>query len=126
MIENEITKKIISAAIEVHKVLGGPGLLEKIYEDALFQEFLFRKIPAARQVLVPIKYKGVEIREPLRLDLLVDNSIIIEIKSTEVDYPVHRAQLLTYLRLTNLKLGLLLNFGHERLVDGIRRVVNGV
>lgn len=124
LIENKITFSIIEAAIEVHKTLGGPGLLESIYEEALAYELQLRKIPIKRQVLVPVMYKGMSIRDSLRLDLLVNNQIIVEVKATETIAKVHSAQLLTYLRLTNCKLGLVLNFGQSLLRDGISRVVN--
>jgi GxxExxY protein len=125
-IENLLSEQVISAAIEVHRTLGGPGLLESLYEDALYQELNLRRIPVQSQVLVPVIYKNVTLREPLRLDLLVAGKIIIEVKATEKESSLHTAQLLTYLRLTGLKLGLVLNFGQERLIDGISRVVNGL
>lgn len=121
---NEITDRIIAAAIEVHKTLGGPGLLESIYEDALAYELELRKIPFQRQVAVPVLYKGVPVRDALRLDLLVKDLVIIEVKATERILELHSAQLLTYLRLTHRRLGLVLNFGQSRLCDGICRVVN--
>jgi len=125
-IENILSGQIIDAAIEVHKVLDGPGLLESVYEDALFQELEWRGLQVKSQIYVPIKYKTVVLRKPLRLDLLVEDKIIIEVKATEINHSVHTAQVLTYLRLTNLKLGLVLNFGQERLIDGLDRVVNGL
>jgi GxxExxY protein len=122
--ENRLTSSIIEAAIEVHKILGGPGLLESIYEDALAYELEIRKVAVKRQVIVPVLYKGVPIRDALRLDLFVENQIIIEVKSTETILKVHSAQLLTYLRLTKCRVGLVLNFGQTLLRDGISRVVN--
>lgn len=124
LIENKITFDIIAAAIEVHKILGGPGLLESIYEDALAYEFELRQIPFQRQLAIPVFYKGTSVRDALRLDLLVDDRIIIEVKATEKILDVHSAQVLTYLRLTHRKLGLILNFGQPRLCDGISRIVN--
>jgi GxxExxY protein len=124
LIENKISASIIDAAIEVHRVLGGPGLLESIYEDALAYELEYRKIPIKRQLPVPVIYKGIPIRDALKLDLLVDDRVIVEIKATENLLKVHSAQLLTYLRLTQRKLGLVLNFGQPLLCDGITRVVN--
>lgn len=109
--ENKLTASIIDAAIEVHRTLGGPGLLESIYEDALAYELEIRKIPFKRQVMVPVLYKGVPIRDALRLDLMIDSQIIVEVKATEGVAKVHSVQLLTYLRLTKCKLGLVLNFG---------------
>lgn len=123
-IETKITGLIIDTAIEVHKTLGGPGLLESIYEDALFYELGFRNIPVKRQLLVPVYYKGVLVRESLRLDLLVDDKVIVEVKATEMNSKISLTQLLTYLRLTNRKLGLVLNFGQALLKDGISRVIN--
>lgn len=124
LIENKLSASIIDAAIEVHRVLGGPGLLESIYEDALAYELELRKIPIKRQLPVQVLYKGVPVRDPLRLDLLVNDSIIVEVKATENLLKVHSAQVLTYLRLTQRKLGLVLNFGQPLLRDGISRVVN--
>lgn len=124
LIENKITSSIIAAAIEVHSVLGGPGLLESIYEDALAYELELRNIPFKRQLPVPALYKGMPVRDALQLDLLIDDRIIVEIKATESLHPVHAAQVLTYLRLTQRRLGLVLNFGQPLLRDGITRVVN--
>ncbi len=123
---NEITHKIIGAAIEVHKVLGGPGLLEGIYQSSLCQELSLRGVSIQQHVMVPVNYKNVTIRDPLFLDILVDNKVIVEVKATEMEHQIHQAQLLTYLRLTGLKLGLLINFGSERVKDGIHRIVNGL
>ena len=123
-IENILAAQIVGAAIEVHRILGGPGLLESLYEEALYQELVLRKILVQAQVQIPVMYKGNTLRNPMRLDLLVDNKVIIEVKATEQEQSVHKAQLLTYLRLTKLKLGLLLNFGQKFLRNGIERVVN--
>ena len=125
-IEDRLCRQIIDAAIEVHRILGGPGLLESIYEEALYQELILRKIPVKRQVRVPVTYKGVTMQNPLIIDLLVGDKVVVEIKATEHDHPIYKAQTLTYLRLTNLKLGLLLNFGLPRLVDGLSRIANGL
>ena len=111
--ENEIFHKIIGAAIEVHKVLGGPGLLEAIYESCLHQELLLRGFKVERQLAVPVNYKGRLVRDPLYIDILVQDKVIIEIKAIEKIHPIHHVQLLTYLRLTGRKLGLLINFGEE-------------
>ena len=121
-----LAKKIIEAAIEVHRTLGGPGLLESLYEEALYQELKLRNISAQAQVQVPVIYKGLTLRNPMRMDLLVANRVIVEVKATEQEQAVHKAQVLTYLRLTGLKLGLLLNFGQQLLRDGIERVVNNL
>ena len=125
MRENELTEKVIGAAIEVHRVLG-PGLLEVAYEEALCHELFLAKIPFRRQVMLPIQYKDIRLSADLRIDLLVDDLLIIELKSVDNVAPIHKAQLLTYLRLTNLRLGLLINFNERLLKDGISRVVNGL
>ena len=125
-VENMLSDVIIDAAVEVHKILGGPGLLESLYEDALYHELKIRNIPVQAQVHIPVAYKGFTLREPMRLDLLVNCKVIIEVKAVEKENPVHKAQVLTYLRLTGLKLGLVLNFGQVRLIDGVTRVVNGL
>lgn len=119
-----LSEQVLDAAIEVHRTLGGPGLLESLYEDALFHELNLRGIPAVSQVQIPVAYKNYKLRDPMRLDMLVDNKIIIEIKAVEKVLAVHKAQILTYLRLTRLKLGIIVNFGQARLVDGWERVVN--
>lgn len=126
MNENEISKIIIGASIEVHKVLGGPGLLEDLYEEALCHEFLLQELSIKRQVAVPVVYKGQPLKSPLRLDILVNNKVIIEVKATEKYNKIFEVQLLTYLRLTGKKLGLIINFGEKRVVDGIHRVVNNL
>jgi len=125
-IENLLSEQILDAAIEVHRTLGGPGLLESLYEDALYQELKLRNIPVQSQVRVPVIYKNYSLREAMRLDLLVGQKVIVEIKATEKEHAVHKAQVLKYLRLTDLKLGLVLNFGQSRLIDGLTRVVNNL
>ncbi|MDD2500924.1 MAG: GxxExxY protein [Geobacter sp.] len=124
MTENELSHSIIESAIEVHKELGGPGLLESVYEEALVWELHRKGLKISRQVEVPICYKGNPLASPLRLDLLVDDQIILEVKATNGHNPVYGAQLLTYLRLLDKRLGLVLNFGLPALKDGIYRVVN--
>lgn len=124
--ENEISYKIIGAAIEVHTVLGGPGLLEGVYESCLCHELVFRGLKVERQLAVPVKYKGSVVRNSLYIDLLVEDLVIVEVKATEKLHPIHEVQLLTYLRLTGRKLGLLVNFGQEYVRDGISRVINGL
>ena len=126
IIENLLSEQILDAAIEVHRTLGGPGLLESLYEDALFYELRLRNIPALSQVQIPVTYKNFKLRDSMRLDILVDNKVIIEVKATENVSAVHKAQVLTYLRLTKLKLGLVINFGQGRLIDGWERVVNNL
>lgn len=124
--EDELSYEIIGAAIEVHRTLGGPGLLEGIYESSLCHELMLRGLQIQKQLIVPVKYKNTIVRDPLCLDLLVENKVIIEAKATERDHDIHKTQLLTYLRLTRIKLGLLINFGQPCVKDGIHRVVNGL
>ena len=126
MEEDEISYKVIGAAIEVHKTLGGPGLLEGVYESCLYRELKLSGLKVERQVRVPVTYKGEEVREPLVIDLFVEDKLIIEVKATEKDSPIYEVQLLTYLRLTGKKLGLLINFGRKSVKEGISRVVNGL
>jgi GxxExxY protein len=124
-VNNALTYKIIGAAMEVHRTLGGPGLLESIYESALCHELVLQGLKIQSQVPVEVCYKGVIIREPLVLDILVENQIIIEVKATEKENPIHEVQLLTYLRLTGLRLGLVINFGSRHIKEGVKRVING-
>lgn len=124
--ENELSHKIIGAAIEVHRILGGPGLLESIYEAALCQELILRGMQIQRQLPVQVTYKGIIIKDPLYIDILVNNKVIIEVKATEKNHPIYETQVLTYLRLTGIKLGLLINFGNRHVKDGIGRIVNGL
>lgn len=126
MNENEISQIIVNAAIEVHRVLGGPGLLESVYEEALVFEIGQRSLKLERQVCVPLLYKGNSLATPLRLDLLVAEKVIVECKSMINYNSIFEAQLLTYLRLTGLKLGLLVNFGETLVSKGIHRVVNNL
>lgn len=123
-VDNELSGQIIGAAIEVHRVLGGPGLLESIYEAALCHEFSLRKLNFQRQLSIPVRYKGILIRDPLHLDLLVEGKVIIEVKATDKDSLIYQRQLLTYLRLTGIHLGLLINFGKSNVKDGICRLIN--
>ncbi len=124
MHENEISDKVIGAAIEVHRH-HGPGLVEKIYEDSLCHEFNLRSIGFKRRQFAPVYYKGVRISEDLRLDLLVEEKVILDLKAKEQITEFDKAQLLSYLRLSNLKLGLLINFHAIMLKDGVKRVING-
>jgi GxxExxY protein len=125
MHENEISDRIIGAAIEVHKFYG-PGLVEQIYEESLCHEFGRRWIRFERQKFVPIHYKGVMIGVPLRLDLVVEEKVIVDLKAKEQVVAFDRAKLLSYLRLSNLRLGLIVNFHSILLKDGIERIVNGL
>lgn len=121
---NRITSKIISSAIEVHRELG-PGLLESVYEICLEEEIRSHGLDVSRQVQLPICYKGKTLNKDFYIDLLVENEIVVELKSAEVLLPVHEVQLVTYLKLANKKLGLLINFNVPVLKDGIRRKING-
>jgi GxxExxY protein len=126
MDENEISKVILDAAIAVHKELGGPGLLESYYENALKYELQLRGLKVETQRLVPIVYKGKEIGEPYRLDMLVENKVVVECKATEKNNPIFAAQVNTYLHLLNCRLGIVVNFGQDRIIDGWVRVANGM
>jgi len=123
--ENEIAKKIVNAAIEVHRELGGPGLLESVYEEALMYELRGKGLIVERQKQISVLYKGQVLSTPLRLDVLVGNRVIVEVKAVTSINPVFESQLLTYLRLTHLKLGLLINFGNTLVKNGVRRIING-
>ena len=123
MTENELSGEIIGAAIEVHRVLG-PGLLESIYEEAFLAELENRNIQVSRQVEVPVVYKEKRLQNVFRLDFLVAELIVVEVKAVERVLPVHEAQLLSYLRLTQKKLGLLINFNSTVLRKSVRRIVN--
>ena len=125
MTENEIAKVIVDAAYQIHKRLG-PGLLETVYEVILAHTLDRRGLKVERQVPVAIVFDGIKFDEGFRADLIVEDKVIIELKSVENIAPVHKKQLLTYLRLTDKKLGLLINFGSELIRDGISRVVNGL
>ena len=125
MDENEISHKIIGAAIEVHKTLG-PGLLESVYADALSFELRQIGLTVQHQQELRVIYKGQELPGSFRIDLVVDGSVIIELKAVEKLLPVHEAQLLTYLKLANKKLGLLINFNSTQIRNSVRRVVNNL
>ena len=122
-VARDLSGQVIGAAIEVHRNLG-PGLLESIYQEALAAELVLRQCAVFREVLVPVQYKGAALKNGLRLDLLVDNSLIVEVKAVESLQPIHSAQLLTYLRLAGKPLGLLLNFNVETMRQGVKRIVN--
>lgn len=116
-----LTQKVIGCAIEVHKQLG-PGLLETSYEACLIHELKAQKIYAISQVDLPINYKGELIETGYRLDILIPNKLIIELKSVDRLAPIHTAQLITYLKLSNIKTGLLINFNVKKLTDGLKRI----
>ena len=123
MTDNELTYQIRGAIFDVYNELG-PGLLESVYEEALVFELQQRGLKVERQVEVPIRYKGNELKTPLRLDLLIDNQIIVELKSVEEMKPVFAKQLLTYLKLLDKRIGLLVNFSSENILEGIKRIAN--
>ena len=120
MEENLITEKIIRCAIEVHKQLGA-GLLESAYEECLFYELINKGLNVKKQLALPLVYKEIKLDAGYRIDLLVENKVIIEIKSVDAIADIHKAQLMTYMKLANIKLGLLINFNVLRLKDGIVR-----
>lgn len=122
---NDITGEIVDAALRVHRVLG-PGLLETVYEAALAYELDQRGLQVRRQVPIPVAYGQLRLNEGFRADLLVQDAVIVELKSVARVAPVHKKQILTYIRLANRRVGLLLNFGDVTLRDGITRVVNGL
>ena len=125
MKENSIAKQIVDAAFQVHQKLG-PGLLETVYEMVLGYELEKRGYSIQRQKAIPIKYDKLVFEVGFRADIIVEDTVIIELKSVESIQPVHKKQLLTYLRLTDKKLGLLINFGSALIKDGIFRIVNGL
>jgi len=123
---NELSSEIINAAITVHKELG-PGLLESVYQSCMVLELSARKLNYASELSVPVFYRGIRVNnDGFRIDLLVEDTIVIELKSVEKIQPVHKKQVLTYLRLTNKPLGLLINFNENILVDGVTRIANNL
>lgn len=123
--ENEIAKVIVDAAYKIHTTLG-PGLLESVYEQVLAHELEQRNLKVIRQLPIPIVYESVKLAEGFCADLMVENKVIVELKSVELIAPVHKKQLITYLRLADKRLGLLINFGSALIKDGITRIVNGL
>jgi len=121
---NQLSRQVIGAAIDVHASLG-PGLLESLYEEAMVHELRLRQLPFRRQQPIRLTYKGAEIGD-LRLDLVINDLIVVELKAIERIAEVHRTQILSYLRSTSLPLGLLINFNHLRLVDGVSRILNAM
>jgi len=116
------SEHVIGAAIEVHR-LKGPGLLEEVYEKCLMREFELRSMPVVSQVIVPLEYKGATLEQVLKLDVIVDRCLIIEIKAVERVLPVHKAQLLSYMKLMDVPIGLLINFHVSLLKEGVSRMV---
>jgi len=123
MENNTLSGEVIGAAIEVHRVLG-PGLLESAYELALERELVLRGMSVERQKAVPLEYKGTALGDGFRIDLLVQDLLIVEVKAVECILAVHEAQLLSYLRLTDKRLGFLINFNEKTIKEGVKRVVN--
>jgi len=123
--ENEIAKQVVDAAYQVHTRLG-PGLLESVYEVVLAHELRKRGLHVVRQQPIPIEYESIRFDEGFRADIIVEDKVILELKSVETVARVHKKQLLTYLRLADKRLGLLINFGEELIKTGITRVVNGL
>ena len=124
MTENEISKIIVDAAIEVHRQLGGPGLIEDMYEESLCPELALRGLNVRRQIGFKVRYKGKELDKRLRIDVIVEDKVIVEVKAVDEYHPIFESQLLTYLRQTDKRLGLVINFGERLVKDGIHRVVN--
>lgn len=125
MIENEVGDALLGASMKVHSVLG-PGLLESAYETCLVHELAKRGLDVQRQVALPLIYDGIQLDAGYRLDLLISDRIIVELKSVDKFLPIHTAQLLSYLKLSGLKLGYLLNFNVVHMRDGIKRIANGL
>ena len=125
MRENELAKAVVDAALQVHKALG-PGLLESVYQAVLTYELRQRGLKIESEVSIPVVYEQVQIETAFRADLIIENCLLIELKSIEQVNPIHKKQLLTYLRLSELKLGLLINFNEELIKNAIHRVVNGL
>lgn len=119
----QLSERVIGAAIEVHRHLG-PGLLESVYEKCLVYELEAMRLCVATQKVVPIRYKGVVLEEGLRLDLLVEDRLLVELKSVETVLPLHKAQVISYIKLMELQYGLLINFNVKMLRDGVSRLVN--
>ncbi len=124
MTENEIGRIVVDCAVNLHKELG-PGLLESVYEVLLAHELEERGLDIKRQVTIPVTYKGIIFEEGFRADIIINNKVILELKSVEKIAKVHSKQVLTYLKLTKLKLGYLLNFGEPLMKNGIKRLING-
>jgi GxxExxY protein len=122
---NELSNRVIGAAITVHKELG-PGLLESTYEACLLRELVLQGIQADRQVMLPVGYKGLELDCGYKLDLLVEKALVVELKSVDKLSPINEAQIVTYLRVSGMRRGLLINFNERILKQGIRRFVNGI
>ncbi|MDP0496834.1 MAG: GxxExxY protein [Verrucomicrobiota bacterium JB024] len=124
MTENEIGRHVVDAAVELHRELG-PGLLESVYESVLARLLVERGVEVERQVPIPVAFRDMRFEEGFRADIIAGRQVILELKSVETITRAHQKQLLTYLRLTGLKLGFVLNFGEELMKNGIKRIING-
>ena len=125
MTENEIAKIVVDLCLKIHKILG-PGLLESVYEEVLVYELKKLGLIVARQTGIPVVYETVTLDIGFKADVIIENKVILELKSVETILPVHKKQLLTYLKLTNMKLGLLINFNENMIKNGITRIANGM
>jgi len=125
MDENELAKIIVDTCFKIHKGVG-PGLLESVYEEILYYELIKQNLKCKREVEVPVIYENIKMDIGFRADIIVEDKVIIELKSVENIMPVHKKQLLTYLKLTGIKLGLLINFNVDLIKDGITRIVNNL
>jgi len=125
MTENELSRVIVDKCLKIHRALG-PGLLESVYEEVLFYEFTKDSIQCKRQVGIPVIYEDIQLDLGFRADMVVGDKVILELKSVEKILPVHKKQLLTYLKLSNMRLGLLINFNVELIKNGITRIVNNL
>ena len=124
MTENELSKIVFEAGLKIHRKLG-PGLFETVYEQCLFYELKKQGLKVEKQIVLPIIYDELKINNAFRIDILVESKLILEIKAVEFINPSHKAQLLTYLKMTNCKLGLLINFNEETFKAGVSRIING-
>lgn len=124
MTENELSKIVFDAGLKIHKKLG-PGLFETVYEECLFYELQKQNLKVEKQLVLPIVYEELKINNAFRIDIIIEDKLILEIKAVEFINPSHKAQLLTYLKMTNCKLGLLINFNEETFKSGVTRVING-
>lgn len=124
MTENELSKIVFDAGLKIHKKLG-PGLFETVYEECLFYELQKQGLKVEKQIVLPIVYEELKINNAFRIDIMVASKLILEIKAVEFINPSHKAQLLTYLKMTNCKLGLLINFNEETFRAGVSRIING-
>ncbi|MCR9172484.1 MAG: GxxExxY protein [bacterium] len=124
MTENQLAAVVFNCGLKVHRTLG-PGLLESVYEECLFYELSKHNLKVKRQVPINVKYDDIELNVKLRADLIINDKLLLELKSVDQFHPIHTAQILTYLKMTNIKLGLLINFNEKLFKSGVRRIING-